>query len=120
MSDSKDASVPSRNPDWQRDEVVLALDRYFAAGRRQLGAADARVVALSELLRGLPLHSAGVRKPSFRNPTSVSMKLGNLLAVDPGNVGGGLPRGGRIEREMWRDFDGDPEAVRQTADAIRA
>ncbi len=27
-----------RNPDWVRDEVILAMDLYFRAGRKQLPA----------------------------------------------------------------------------------
>ena len=109
----------TRNPNWSRDEVVLALDLYFAVGRRQPPASDPEVVALSDLLRRLPLYGPSDRLPTFRNPTSVSMKLGNLLAVDPQHSGGGLPRGGRVERETWVDFGGDPVAVRKAADAIR-
>ena len=109
-----------RNPNWSREEVVLALDLYFAVGRRQPPASDPEVVALSDLLRRLPVHAPSDRSATFRNPTSVSMKLGNLLAVDPEHVGGGLPRGGRVERETWEDYGGDPAAVREAADAIRA
>ncbi|PAP74170.1 HNH endonuclease [Rubrivirga marina] len=110
----------TRNPNWSRDEVILALDLYFAAGRRQLPATDPEVVALSDLLGRLPLHAPSDRLATFRNPTSVSMKLGNLLAVDPEHVGSGLPRGGRVEREVWDDFGGDPDAIGNAADAIRS
>jgi predicted HNH restriction endonuclease len=42
-----------RNPDWVRDEVILAMDLYIGAGRRQLPAAHPDVVALSGILNRL-------------------------------------------------------------------
>jgi 5-methylcytosine-specific restriction protein A len=39
-----------RNPDWVRDEIILAMDLYFRAGRKLLPANHADVIRLSQLL----------------------------------------------------------------------
>jgi hypothetical protein len=33
-----------RNPDWVRDEIILAMDLYVRAGRKQLPSGDEQVV----------------------------------------------------------------------------
>jgi hypothetical protein len=40
----------TRNPNWTRDELILALDLYFRADCVQLGATNTAVVQLSQLL----------------------------------------------------------------------
>jgi 5-methylcytosine-specific restriction protein A len=108
----------SRNPNWTTDELILALDLYFRAGRKQLDATHHDVTQLSELLNKLPIHSAAERGQDFRNPQGVSMKLGNFLAVDPDHKGAGLPRGGKLDSEVWNKFAGKPQQLRFTASAI--
>ncbi|PYE52984.1 hypothetical protein DES52_111157 [Deinococcus yavapaiensis KR-236] len=48
---------------------MLALELYVRHGRRLLDARHPDVVALSELLRALPVHPLEERDVSFRNPT---------------------------------------------------
>lgn len=89
-----------RNPDWVRDEVILAVDLYVRAGRTQLSATDPEVVRLSGLLRSLPIHPEAARDESFRNPSGVSMILGNLLGIDPERDQQGLGRNNRLQVEV--------------------
>jgi 5-methylcytosine-specific restriction enzyme A len=107
----------ARNPVWTRDELILALDLYRRLG--QLGPENAEVVALSRLLRGLPLHgdSDGA---TYRNASGVAMKLGNFAALDPAEPGVGLTRGGRGDREVWDEYWPEPGRLSRTANAIRA
>jgi 5-methylcytosine-specific restriction protein A len=107
-----------RNPDWVRDEVILAMDLYFRAGRRQLPAEHEGVVRLSELLNHLPIHPRPARDETFRNPNGISMILGNFLAVDPEHATPGLGRGNRLHEQVWSDFADKPAALRQVAAAI--
>lgn len=44
-----------RNPSWAVDELLLALDLYLEAGLLDDG--DPRVVELSDILNGLPIHT---------------------------------------------------------------
>lgn len=107
-----------RNPDWVRDEVILAMDLYFRAGRKQLAAEHEDVVRLSELLNHLPIHPRAARDETFRNPNGISMILGNFLAVDPEHATPGLGRGNRLHEQVWSDFADKPDVLRQVATAI--
>lgn len=106
------------NPDWTRDEVILALDLYFRAGKRQLPSTDAEVIRLSDLLRRLPFHATDERSESFRNPTGISMILGNFLGVDPAYPGKGLRRHNQLQEQVWKDFAENPALLHRTAEAI--
>src|SRR5215475_10543194 len=108
-----------KNPDWTRDELILALDLFFRARRNQLDARHPDVVQLSHLLNQLPIHDPNLRNVDFRNPQGVSMKLGNFLALDPAYRGTGLKRGGKLDREIWHEFAHDGARLRLTAAAIR-
>lgn len=108
-----------RNPDWVRDEVILALDLYFRADRKQLPPSHPEVVALSELLRSLPFDGDEERGQNFRNPNGISMILGNFLGVDPSQLTPGLGRNNSLHQAVWDDFASHPAALRATADAIR-
>lgn len=106
-----------RNPKWVRDEEILLLDLYFR--RHPKSETDKGVVELSRLLRTLPIHPASRRSGTFRNPTGVFMKLGNLRHIDPGYSGKGLGRTNDVARRVWSEFAGDHDRVHQVAVAIR-
>ena len=38
----------TKNPNWTRDELILALDLYFRFGRQQLESAHPEVIKLSQ------------------------------------------------------------------------
>jgi 5-methylcytosine-specific restriction enzyme A len=105
------------NPNWTRDEVILALDLYFDCKGRIPGQSDPRVKALSELLRAFPHHSVAARKESFRNPDGVAFKLQNLRKVATGK---GLGNVSRIDREVWNELGHDPKRTEHLAALIRA
>ena len=104
------------NPDWNEDEVVLALDLYLELGGAMPASTDPRVLALSETLRSLPYHAEAARKPSFRNPDGVVFKIGNLRAVATGK---GLGNTAKVDRLVWERFGNDPTETRARAAAIR-
>ncbi len=109
-----------RNPPWQRDELILVLDLYIRHGGKDLGANHPEIIELSRLLNKLPIHQ-GIRKGvAFRNPNGVKMKLMNLRRFDPSQTGDGLGRGNKLEEEVWVLYAGDPERLREVAEAIRA
>jgi 5-methylcytosine-specific restriction protein A len=71
------------NPDWTRDETLLALDLLYRHGTPIYRGHD-DVIALSALLRSASIHPPAGRRPSFRNPDGVALKLQNLFsAIDP-------------------------------------
>ncbi|MSS73628.1 MAG: HNH endonuclease [Candidatus Latescibacteria bacterium] len=107
-----------RNPAWQRDELILALDLYFRHHPAKINKDHPEVQRVSEILNSLPIHPDRPDPEKFRNPNGVYMKLGNYLAVDPSYHGVGLTRGGRLEQVIWDEFACDPEHLRRIAEAI--
>lgn len=109
-----------RNPDWTRDELVLALDLYFHLAPRIGNEHYSEVIELSQLLNQLPIHYSRPDATRFRNPRGVAMKLGNFQAIDPSSPGMGLSHGSIKDKEVWNDFSNDRQALHATAQAIRA
>jgi 5-methylcytosine-specific restriction protein A len=71
------------NPDWNRDETLLALDLLYRHGTPVHKGHD-DVAELSALLQAAPFHPIEKRRPSFRNEDGVALKLQNLLsAIEP-------------------------------------
>lgn len=101
----------SRNPNWTRDELILALDLYISEGRKQLDSSHPKILELSQLLNTLPIHAKELREKQFLNPNGVSMKLGNFLAIDPKYEGVGLSRGSKLEQQIWEEFAQQPYAL---------
>src|SRR5262249_57969745 len=107
-----------RNPDWVRDEVIIALDLYVRAGRKQLPATHPDVIRVSELLRRLPIHGPAVRDETFRNPDGINMILGNFLGVDPAHPTPGLSRKNHLQEDVWRALARRPVALPPAGAAI--
>ncbi len=105
------------NPDWNRDETILALDTYFTLGGKNPSAKDPRIVALSQTLRALPYHGEAARKPTFRNPDGVAFKVQNLRSRQTGR---GLGNVSRMDREIWAELGANPAEVKRLAALIRA
>lgn len=108
-----------RNPPWQRDELILALDLYFRVDAGRVAASDQGVVELSELLNRLPIHDDRADAEGFRNPNGVKMKLMNLRTADPSYKGAGLTHGSELEAVIWNEFAGDRDRLRKIANTIR-
>ncbi|GAA1879247.1 HNH endonuclease [Asanoa iriomotensis] len=98
------------NPDWSRDEIILACDLVVANGWRQLAADDQRVHELSFLLQSTAIHP-GRRNPDFRNLSGVALKTYNIVAPSS--------NGNRLDREVYDDFKADPIGMHAMADRIR-
>jgi 5-methylcytosine-specific restriction enzyme A len=107
-----------RNPDWTRDELILALDLYFRGGRKWLPYTHPDVITLSDLLNTLPIHEPNIRDNDFRNPRGVSMKLANFLSLDPQYQGAGLNRRSKLDKDVWDEFAHDIYRLSQTAVSI--
>jgi 5-methylcytosine-specific restriction protein A len=105
------------NPNWTRDEVILALDLYFDCRGRVPDKSDARVKALSNVLRAFPHHSRAARKESFRNPDGVAFKLQNLRQVATGK---GLGNVSKVDREVWEELGSERERAKELARLIRS
>lgn len=108
----------TRNPTWQRDELILALDLYFRHNPAHISKQHKEVIALSNLLNSLPIHDDHGDAQTFRNANGVYMKLCNFLRFDPSYKGSGLTRGGRLEAQVWEEFSSSKEDLHRIAEAI--
>lgn len=106
-----------RNPDWTREEMILALDVYLRSEPRKIVTTDPSIVALSEILRNLPFHPQVARGSTFRNPTGVAMTLRTFMRYDSRISLRGL-RPGHLALEIWREFAKQPAMLRSTAESI--
>ncbi|MDP3870429.1 HNH endonuclease [Phenylobacterium sp.] len=105
------------NPNWNRDETILALEAYFALAGKNPSAKDPQIIALSQTLRALPYHGTAARKPTFRNPDGAAFKVQNLRSRETGK---GLSNVSRMDREIWEELGANPAEVTRLATLIRA
>ena len=106
-----------RNPPWHRDELILALDLYERLGRTVADDKHSDVIALSQLLNKLPLHTGRPDAIRFRNANGVALKLANFRAIE--QPGRGMSRGNRLEQVVWDEFADNPKRLAAAAEAIR-
>ena len=109
----------SNNPDWTRDELILALDLYLRDRGHIPSPRDEAIVDLSDLLNRLPIHTVRPDLEKFRNPNGVVLKITNFAALDPQYPGAGMSRGSRLDAVVWDQYAEHPANLRRVADAIR-
>lgn len=107
-----------KNPTWQRDELILALDLYFRVPEAIGSKTHPEVLKLSEILNFLPIHGEKGDQTTFRNPNGVGMKLSNFLPYDPNYRGKGLTAGGKKDEEIWNEFYGKEKELHLAAQSI--
>jgi len=108
-----------RNPNWTKDELILALDLYFRIDFVQPANKDLEYAELSDLLNKLPIHPKESIQEKFRNPNGVYMKLSNFLRFDPAYSGKGLDAGSKLDEIVWNEYAQDKEKLKKIARLIR-
>lgn len=106
------------NPRWTDQELLLALE---VVDRREWRAGNKTThdfVELSELLRTSNLASVDQMDDTFRSPSSVSLKVSNLLGANP-HVPGGM-RDSKREIALVERFLQNREQMLADAVALRA
>lgn len=110
---------PVRNPDWTWDEIVLCCDLVVQNGWRGMDDEDRRIIDLSKLLQGLPIHPPENRLPSFRNPNGVGRKSADLATAHPDYPG--VPtHGSATDKKVIDEFIRNPAEMHAQAAATRA
>lgn len=105
------------NPNWTRDETLLALDLYLTLKGAVPSPKSPAVKSLSGLLRSLPYHAEAAKQPTFRNPDGVGFKLMNIRQVATGK---GLGNVSNMDRQVWAEFAHRPNEVHRIAAAIKS
>ena len=103
---------PERNPDWTREELILALEAHFLI---QEGASKTAIAeSLSAELNQLPIHPGHKRANAFRSPDGVRTRLDYFQRRSEGVE---LPQ--LIYREVWDEFAHRPVTLAAAAEAVR-
>lgn len=108
-----------RNPDWKREELILALDLYFRLDYGQMHGRNPHIIRLSEELRKLNLHRNVPHPEKFRSINSVSLKLANFKKLDRNFTGRGMRDGARLDREIWDEFYRHRDTLKKEASLVR-
>jgi len=107
------------NPDWTREELILALDLYYDLDQGQMHKGHPDVIRISNELRALKIHKSIPDIKKFRNPSSISRRLGNFKTMDSGYKGEGLPNSGRLAKEVFIEFTNRRDKLRKEASLVR-
>ncbi|MGA5035517.1 HNH endonuclease [Streptomyces capoamus] len=107
-----------RNPDWSRDEVILACDLVMSNGWKGMDASDPRVQDLSRLLQRLPNHQNAPRSETFRNPNGVGRKTFDIATQHP-EYSGKPTNGGAMDKAVLAEFLARPQQMSAAARRIR-
>ncbi|MFE3370908.1 hypothetical protein ACFXOK_15050 [Streptomyces sp. NPDC059173] len=108
----------SRNPDWTRDEIILACDLAMTNGWKRLEYNDPRVIELSALLQTMPIHPEKLRTELFRNPNGVARKTADITSRHP-DYQGKPTNGNALDVEVMNDFLARPAEMAEVARRIR-
>lgn len=112
-----------RNPDWTRDELIVALDFYLRNRDKVPDKGSNAIQELSDNLNtlGRILFGSKDRDGKFRNINGVYMKLMNFRALDPNFTRSGrrgLTRGGSADELVWNELSSTPQTCRRAALSI--
>lgn len=107
-----------KNPDWARDEIILACHLVMLNGWKGLDAHDVRVAELSDLLQLMPLHAEADRNEKFRNPNGVARKTFDIATRHP-DYRGRPTNGGALDVEVLYEFLERPTHMTEAARLIR-
>jgi 5-methylcytosine-specific restriction enzyme A len=112
-----------RNPDWTRDELILALDLYLRNRASPLAKNSEQILNLSAILNriGTKIHGTAGKEQSFRNANGVYMKLMNFRRFDPAYTDTGkkgLTAGNKDEEVVWALFADKTTRCHEVAQAI--
>ncbi|MFB7983260.1 HNH endonuclease [Streptomyces vinaceus] len=107
-----------KNPDWARDEIILACQLVMENDWKGLDAQDARVVELSALLQLLPIHAEAERNEKFRNLNGVARKTFDIATRHP-EYRGKPTNGGTLDVAVLKEFLARPVEMTEVARLIR-
>lgn len=108
-----------RNPKWDRDELILALDLYFKLKDKESSYVKHEIKELSSLLRDIGRKKIGAINSNYRNFSSVQMKLANFRSIDPDYNGKGLESFSNMDQKIWNEFSYDKNKLNSISNLIK-
>ncbi|MFT3960857.1 HNH endonuclease [Propionivibrio sp.] len=120
---SHKARMKDSNPDWVRDELILALDVYLRHRPNPPAKTSEEINQLSRQLQSLAplLFPHYAISDTFRNVNGVYMKLMNFRRLDSQYTShnkSGLARGSKGDELVWEEFSQFPGRCTEVANAI--
>lgn len=99
----------TRNPDWTREELIVAFNLYCTLTFTKINANHKAIKELAEIIG--------------RSNNAVAIKLANFARLDPAlqarNVAG-MSHGGHGEELVWAEFNSDWEKLAYESELIKA
>jgi putative restriction endonuclease len=93
---------------WSRDELIVAFNLYCKTQFGKIHIRNPEIIALAKVLG--------------RTPSAVSWKLANFARLDPSlkkrNIVGAM-HGGKLEEEVWEEFNEDWERLSFESETLR-
>jgi len=108
-----------KNPNWTREEIILALDLYFRLRPGEMDKQNSKVIELSAILNRLPIHDKSQITASFRNANGVAMKLNNFKPFDPSYSKQGMRGGSNFDEAIFNEFVNDKSQLAKIANTLR-
>lgn len=108
-----------KNPNFNREELILCIDLYFRLDHGQMHSRHPEIIKLSQDLKMLNIHKTIPDIIKFRSPNSIALKLANLMRLDKNFAGKGMRMGGSLERDIWKEFQGHRDKLKNEANIIR-
>ncbi|TRD21927.1 HNH endonuclease [Palleronia caenipelagi] len=102
-----------RNPNWTRDEHLVALDYYLDNRDDYFSPTGSGVLELASKISRVAKALGLTGSDTFRNSSGVSMKLLNFRSHDPQHHTKGLPQGNKLEQVVWDEFADDPDTLKK-------
>lgn len=98
----------SKTRNWNREELLLALNLYLKLPFGRMHARNAEVAALARVIG--------------RTPASVAMRLTNFASLDPAHVNRGVSGLGNVSKDclsLWNEYRERPEDVIYESELIK-
>jgi 5-methylcytosine-specific restriction protein A len=90
---------------WTEEELILTLALYNTMNYGQMHGRNPRIIALSNILKQLPIYRSDIRPENFRSIASVSLRLSNFRSCDPDcNTKGLLSSGTGLFRRIFNKY----------------
>jgi 5-methylcytosine-specific restriction protein A len=120
--DPEPVAKKTRNPPWNREELLLALELYMRNRKSPPSKTSREVESLSKELNQLCARIGSRGSSSFRNPDGVYLKMMNFRSYDPdytsqGKVG--MRHGNKLDSVVWNEFFGKEAELFKACRAIR-
>src|SRR5208282_4823902 len=93
---------------WSREQLIVAFNLYCQIPFGKIHNRNPEIIALAKALG--------------RTPSALSYKLANFASLDPAlkqrNIAGAT-HGGKLEKQVWNEFNGDWERLAFESETLR-